>query len=199
MNRPYSCRLNSVREWIGRVELARAFARLQHRTFACARVALLLPGDMPKGSAARLFGWLALMALAVPHSSAATIFESSTLGPTGILRSQVTGGSNVGPFVFVGVRFHLEQSALTTHIGGHFVKNNAADQSLFGSLIALADANDFPDSGDLSTPDVVGTTSLSFPEPSNEVYGVISERLALGWYALVFGSGLFGATGSGVA
>jgi len=97
------------------------------------------------------------------------------------------------------VRLHLDQPVITSQIGGHFVKNTGANESFFGAIVALADENDFPDSGNLSTPDVVGTTLLSFPEPSNEIFGAIAKPLSPGWYALVFGSGLFGATGRGVA
>lgn len=131
--------------------------------------------------------------------SAATIFESGTLGPTGIPRSEITGGSNVSASVFVGVRFYLNESVNATHVGGHFVRNTGANESLFGTIVSLSDPNDFPDSGNLSTPDVVGTTLLAFPEPSNEVFGALAKPLAPGWYALVFGSGLFATTGSGVA
>jgi hypothetical protein len=132
-------------------------------------------------------------------ATAATIFESGTLGPTGIPRSEVTGGSNVNSAVFVGVRFYLDQPVVSTDVGGHFVKNIGVNDSFFGAIVSLADQNDFPNSGNLSTPDVIGTSLLSFPEPSNEVLGPISKQLSPGWYALVFGSGLFGATGSGVA
>jgi hypothetical protein len=45
----------------------------------------------------------------------------------------------------------------------------------------------------------VGVTTLTFPEPSAEVFGNLQLRLDPGWYALVFGSGLFGATGRGAA
>jgi hypothetical protein len=133
------------------------------------------------------------------NASAATIFESGTLGATGIPRVEVTGGSNVSSVVFVGVRFHLDQPVITSQVGGHFVKNAGADESFFGSIISLADENDFPDSGDLATPDVIGTTLLGFPEPSNEIFGDLTKPLSPGWYALVFGSGLFSAFGSGVA
>ncbi len=133
------------------------------------------------------------------NASAAILFESGTLGPTGIPRTEIAGGSNVSPVVFVGVRFHLDPPVITTQVGGHFVKNTGANESLFGAIVSLTDENDFPDSGNLSTPDVVDTTLLSFPTPSNEVFGDLSNPLSPGWYALVFGSGLYGATGSGVA
>lgn len=97
------------------------------------------------------------------------------------------------------MRFFIDQSVTTTRIGGHFVKNTLADNSFFGAIVELDDEHDFPDSGDLSTSDVVGSTLLTFPEPSDEVFGDLAKQLESGWYALVFGSGLFGATGSGGA
>jgi hypothetical protein len=65
--------------------------------------------------------------------------------------------------------------------------------------VKLEDQNDFPDSGDLSTSDVLGATILNFPDPSAEVFGNLELHLDPGWYALVFGSGLFGAAGLGGA
>lgn len=138
-------------------------------------------------------------ALAATNSSAATIFESGTLGATGIPRTEITGGSNVSPVVFVGARFYIDQPVVATQIGGHFVKNIGAEESFFGAIATLTDGDDFPDSGDLSTSDVVGTTLLAFPESSNEVFGTMAEPLLPGWYALVFGSGFFESSGSGVA
>lgn len=132
-------------------------------------------------------------------ASAATIFASGTLGPTGIpmadLRNGNVPGTNIKDVVFAGVRFELTQQVITSQIGGHFVAPLGG--TFFGVIVALDDANDFPDSGDLSTPDVLGNTLLSFPVPSNEVFGDLNLSLEPGWYALVFGSGLFGATTNG--
>ena len=129
-------------------------------------------------------------------SQAAILFESGTLGPTGLTQGAVTA-SNISSSVFAGVRFQLSQPVVTTQIGGHFV--DQANGSFFGAIIELDDQNDFPDSGDLSTPDVLGATSLTFPVPSAEVFGDLTVSLAPGWYALVFGSDLFGSTGDGAA
>ena len=52
---------------------------------------------------------------------------------------------------------------------------------------------------DLSTNDVLANTMLTFPESSAEVRGDLRLTLQPGWYALVFGSGLFGASGRGAA
>jgi hypothetical protein len=137
-------------------------------------------------------------------SRAAILFESGTLGPTGLTFDDFGGtpepsGAFVSDFAFTGIRFELTQPAVMKRVGGHFVVDPGHDDSFFGVIVRLNDATDFPDSGDLSTPDVVGQTLLSFPNTSAEVFGDLELPLGPGWYALVFGSGLFGATGRGAA
>lgn len=131
------------------------------------------------------------------------LFESATLGPTGITNQQRIDeqipGTNVNEFVFVGARFELTQPVVTSRIGGHFTVNDATGGTFFGAVVALEGPDDFPDSGDLSTPDVLGDTLLSFPDPSAEVFGDLGLALEPGWYGIVFGSGLFGSSGSGGA
>lgn len=129
-------------------------------------------------------------------ASAATIFESGTLGPTGLPQGSVIA-SNITPAVFAGVRFQLTETVNTTQIGGHFVDEN--NDTFFGAIVQLDDENDFPDSADLSSTDVLGHTELTFPVPSDEVFGDLKLSLDPGWYALVFGSGLFGVNGDGAA
>ena len=134
---------------------------------------------------------------------ALTIFESASLGQTGIpiseLESQNVPGTSISSDVYVGVRFQLNEPVRTSKIGGHFVSR--FELSFFGAIVALDDASDFPDSRDLSTPDVIGATLFTFPVPSDEVFGDLELSLSPGWYALVFGSGRFGAdsAASGVA
>jgi hypothetical protein len=129
------------------------------------------------------------------------LFESGTLGPTGVPWSQLTSGdvpgSVISPTVFTGVRFRLDESAITTQMGGHF--GSPANGTFFAAVVALNSGSDFPDSGDLTSSDVLGETLLTFPGPSAEVFSEIHLSLDPGWYALVFGSGLFGASGSGGA
>jgi hypothetical protein len=131
-----------------------------------------------------------------PHVMAATIFESGDLGPTGIPQGSVAA-TNITPHVFTGVRFKLTQPVITTQVGGHFV--DRANGTFFGAIVELDDQNDFPNSGNLSTPDVLGTATLTFPNPSAEVFGNLNLSLDPGWYGLVFGSGLFGTSGDGAA
>ena len=137
--------------------------------------------------------------------AASVIFESGTLGPTGLTFDDFGGGmpepsgAFVSDFNFTGVRFELSQPVVTTRIGGHFVIDPGHDDSFFGAIVRLDHATDFPNSGDLATPDVLGETLLAFPDASTEVFGDLALSLEPGWYALVFGSGLFGATGQGGA
>lgn len=144
---------------------------------------------------------LAVLTMAPRMVSAATLFESGTLGPTGVtwseLSSQTVPGTNISSFAFNGVRFRLNEPVITTRIGGHFVA--PTDGTFFGAIVALDDERDFPDSGHLSSPDVLGHTLLTFPTSSAEVFGDLSLSLGPGWYALVYGSGLFGATADGGA
>ena len=135
---------------------------------------------------------------------AAILFESGTLGPTGInLSYGEAPGTFVKDSVFVGVRFEIGQRAQTTHVGGHFAAVDGGGfgngGTFFGALIKLNGEDDFPDSDNLSTPDVLGATVLTFPIFSDEVFGELAVQLDSGWYALVFGSHLFGATGHGGA
>jgi hypothetical protein len=146
----------------------------------------------------------ALLALSgANHANAATIFESGTLGPTGVswedVFNQVVLAENVKSNAFNGVRFELTQPVRTTEVGGHFVAPPDTDTTFFAAIIALDSEFDFPDSEDLSTPDVLGATVLSILDTSAELSNNLDLVLNPGWYALVFGSGLFGANGNGGA
>ena len=145
-----------------------------------------------------LIGFLAFQLIHFLPSVAisATLFESGTLGPTGLAQGSVTA-SNISASVYAGARFRLTQPVKTTQIGGHFV--SATGDNFFGAIVELGNANDFPDSGDLTTSDVLGTAELNFPVLSDEVFGNLDLTLYPGWYALVFGSGLFDTTGDGAA
>jgi hypothetical protein len=106
-------------------------------------------------------------------------------------------GTNVNSFVFTGVRFELTQPVITSQVGGHFVSQ--LPSTFFGAIVKLDGESDFPNAGNLSTPDILGAATLTFPQPSAEVFGNLSLSLEPGWYALIFGNGLFGTSGSGAA
>ena len=152
----------------------------------------------------QLFLSLAILASACcSSSSGAVIYKSATLGAAGIPRedvgSQAVLGASVNASVFQGVRLELPQPVRTTEVGGHFVGPFSNEDTVFGALVALSGQNDFPDSVDLSTADVLGATLLNVPLESADTYGELELMLQPDWYALVFGSGLFGAEGRGGA
>jgi hypothetical protein len=130
------------------------------------------------------------------QSTGAVIYKSAALGPTGVLQGSVAA-TNVNSAVFPGVRFELTLPVITSQVGGHFVSQSGG--TFFGAIVSLDGPGDFPNSSDLSSSDVLGAAVLSFPETSAEVSGGLSLSLSPGWYALVFGSGLFGANGDGAA
>jgi hypothetical protein len=126
---------------------------------------------------------------------AVTVVETATLGATGL-----TSDLGIGIYddQFLGLRFAIPSAITTTAVGGHFgTVESVGNNQFFGAIIALTDAADFPDSSDLSTSDVLGTTLLEFPNPSAEISAPLSVTLEPGHYALIFGTGLFGATGGG--
>ncbi len=152
----------------------------------------------------RLLSLLMLAAVVVDQlpTRGATIFESASLGETGLTFNDLVADSipttGVSETVFSGVRFHLGQPAVTSQIGGHFVARDNGS-SIFGAVVRLTDENDFPNSFDLTTPDLIGVATADLPATSTEVFADLNVALNPGWYALVFGSGLFGAQGEGVA
>ncbi len=139
------------------------------------------------------FAGLALASFAASVANADSIlFESATLDNVGSRLGDVNSAT-VSEFVYTGVRFELDRPVITSAIGGHFVGSG----NFFGALVELDDANDTPDSIDLTTPDVLGVVTAEFPDPSAEIGVDLSLHLDPGWYAIVFGSGLFGTAGVG--
>ena len=147
-------------------------------------------------------GITCLFHLSASYIKAATIYESGTLGQVGVtnadLTNELASGTSINESVFAGARFEVTDAVTISRIGGHFL-GRSNGTSFFGAIVRLENEFDFPDSCDLSSPDVVGATTLTFPDPSAEVFGNISLTIDRGWYAVVFGSGLFGTDGRGGA
>lgn len=119
------------------------------------------------------------------------------------------GGISVSEDQWLGARFELDQTYRINDIGGH-VKSSSSpeeygfeDRSLFAAIVPVSESTGFP--SDILLSEAVFATV--FEAPFNDVgpypYQVpdtVIETdfvLEAGNYALMFGSGLYGATGGG--
>jgi hypothetical protein len=120
-------------------------------------------------------------------------YSNAQPGPPGQI------GLGVGDGQMVGMRFRVSSPAIINGIGGNLqVIPRIGNGQLFGALVALTDMSDFPDSVDLSTPDVLATTLFTASSAFTNLVAPIGPlTLAPGIYALVLGSDLFGASGYG--
>jgi len=131
----------------------------------------------------------------VGSSQAQPILETAPLGTT-------NGGSTISENQYLGARFSLSTSFLITGIGGHVKSDVGGDRSVFIALIPLSGANLLPADSTLS--DAIFAKSLLAPYndvgpyPFQVPETIISTHILLdaGDYGVVFGSGLFGATGA---
>jgi hypothetical protein len=123
--------------------------------------------------------------------TAITPFASATLGATG----SPVGAFPMSSIQFLAVRFVLAAPGVTSNIGIHTVGSG----TFFGAVVQLSTLADFPDSLDLSTPDVLGSVVMTFPALSAEVQAPLVLNLSAGTYALIFGSSILGASGTGAA
>ncbi|MBA7622106.1 hypothetical protein ES703_29477 [subsurface metagenome] len=114
------------------------------------------------------------------------------------------GGTSVNEDQWLGARFELNQAYLVTDIGGH-VKSSSTypDRSIFAAVVPIMESTGFP--SDILLSEAVFTTVVEAPfndvgpYPYQVPDTVINTNFVLesGSYALLFGSGLFGATGAG--
>ena len=114
------------------------------------------------------------------------LFESATLGPPG-----QTGGYVVSIQQFLGAKFEIRTTANVTELGGHLAEELPPE--LFVAVVPLDPTTDFPGLSDLS--DALFATIFTAPLPSDEISLAAKFQLSAGRYGILFGSGLFGATG----
>lgn len=118
------------------------------------------------------------------------IYESAVLGPTGL--DPPADGFVISGQVFLGAKFDILSTVTVAKLGGHMVADGM-DGSVFVAVVPLA-ADGFPPDTTL-TDDAVFGTVLNAPPTSAEVSADVLFSLTPGSYAIVFGSGQFGATG----
>jgi len=125
--------------------------------------------------------------------NAVVIHESATLGPTG-----VTFGFGIGDPTFLGSRFSITDTISVDHVGGHLVRieGNEGD-NIFAAIISLSSSTALPTGSPFNTSELMASTIFPVPSLSNDVLTPLSVTLAPGDYALIFGSDLFGANGTG--
>lgn len=139
---------------------------------------------------------LLIVVASLSQASPQVIYDTGeiSIGTTGRL-----GGSSVSTTQYLGVRFLASDDYTELEIGGHFGGRSGA--SIFGALVELTSPGDLPNLADLETsPGLVAAATIELPLPSAIVWSRIPGSVRGGvWYALVFGSGLFGASGEGFA
>lgn len=133
---------------------------------------------------------LTLLTVFVNTGHAAIIHESATLGPTGN-----TLGNTVASTQFMGSRFTLNQTMVIDHIGGHL--RQFENGSLFGAIVRLTSPTALPIGTPFDLGEVLAHTTFTTTFLSSDLLIPLSVTLNPGNYALIFGSGLFGATGIG--
>jgi hypothetical protein len=93
------------------------------------------------------------MAVSQSEAKASTIYQSATLGTTGL-----TVGVVLDADQYLGVRFQVLSGVTTSVIGIHATVYSG---SLFGAIVNLTGPTDFPDSVTLTTADVLGSALLT--------------------------------------
>jgi hypothetical protein len=140
--------------------------------------------------------WLALACLI------ATLNPSVAAAATLTLASAEMGvpGQAIGPSVsatnFVGWRFSVGSTTAVTEVGGHL---GGISGNLFAAIITLPAIDSLPQGAPFAEGTVKASTSFAPPNGSNEFRIPLATTLAPGAYALVFGSGLFNASGTALA
>jgi hypothetical protein len=118
--------------------------------------------------------------------------QSAVLGATG----QVSG-SSVTPFQYVGWRFEITTPLDVDHIGGHLEGDPYTPGPLFAALVRLDSIMSLPHGAPFTDDELLTTTTVLPSFPSDEVTVPMTAALQPGSYALVFGAGMYGATGVG--
>jgi len=107
----------------------------------------------------------------------------------------MSGGLAVNDKFWQFHRFEVSSTVTLKNVGGVF-SNGLGSIDVFAAVVRLTSSTDRPNSFDLTTPDLVGTTLVSIgPSGLGAVFeGTINLVLTPGWYALGFGTGAFGAS-----
>ncbi|HEX6961299.1 MAG TPA: PEP-CTERM sorting domain-containing protein, partial [Lacipirellula sp.] len=121
-----------------------------------------------------------------------TLFETALATPDDPVSNS---GSSVDDGFFPGIGFRVQRTTQISQVGAYL----SGSGSVFAAIVELEDDNQYslPNPYDLSGDDVLGTTLLELPPGFDgaDVTGDLSLTLEPGAYALILGSGKFGADG----
>jgi hypothetical protein len=120
------------------------------------------------------------------------VLESAQLGTTGRI-----GGTSITTAQYPGWRFAVDEPLAVEQVGGHLLSYPSTPGDIFAAIVRLPSVDAMPAGAPFTAEEVVATTTFRPPFPSDEVLAPLSAALRPGAYALVFGVGLFGATGEG--
>jgi hypothetical protein len=124
----------------------------------------------------------------VSTAYAGTVFETAAY--VNQEPDELAGGYFIDSSTYIGASFHLSSATTISGIGGNFTQYS--DTSIFGAIVSLDPVTGMPN--DLlsnSLGHVVFAPSLS----GGDQTAALPLKLAAGDYGVVFGSGLWGATG----
>ena len=123
---------------------------------------------------------------ATPITVTATPIYESAGGPLG---DPLGPATEIVQDQSLGVKFHVSKPVVARSIGGYFAPDRAGvTANIDAAIVRLKGPHDFPDSFNLTTPDVWAKTSIDDITVAGDFAGNLSRPLRLtgGWYALVF-------------
>ena len=122
---------------------------------------------------------------------ASITLASAEMGPAGQI-----SGTPISANKYIGWRFRVSKTLAVTEVGGHV---GGVNGELFAAIVSLTALDALPQGAPFADGTVKASTTFMPPLPTAEFRAPLSVTLAAGTYALVIGSGKFGATGNGVA
>lgn len=132
---------------------------------------------------------LCLLPVLAAPTKADTVFETGTFTGTDLGDYSIYDGR------YLGASFSVTQQTTITSIGAQFGAYSYG--TIFGAIVPLASLTSLPAGSPTDLASIaLGHTILSMPSQIQDVSGSLSLTLAPGTYGIVFGSGLFGATGT---
>ncbi len=131
-----------------------------------------------------------LMLRAGVPARAGLIFESAPASET-----DCSCGGPANEFWYITANFQVTEPVETGSIGGRF-RDFEHGAPIFGAIVRIDGESDRIAPNDFESGAVLGATLIDLPPTTKEVSANLRVTLTPGWYALVFGAGRFGATGS---